>query len=97
MLQLLYSIRSERQLVWQLGYNLLYCWFVGLDLEVAAWYATTFTKHRQRLLEGDIAAQCLARTVATAERARLLSPNTSRSMGRRSGPGRVNECTTEGR
>lgn len=73
MLQLLFSIRSERQLVEQLEYNLLYRWFVGLDLEASAWHATTFTKNRQRLLDGDIAAQFLARTVATAEQARLLS------------------------
>ncbi|MFN8858964.1 MAG: IS5 family transposase [Gemmatimonadaceae bacterium] len=73
LLQLLYSIRSERQLVEQLEYNLLYRWFVGLDLEAAAWHATTFTKNRQRLLDGAIAAQFLARTVATAEQARLLS------------------------
>ncbi len=73
LLQLLFSIRSERQLVEQLEYNLLYRWFVGLDLEATAWHATTFTKNRQRLLDGDIAAQCLARTVASAEEARLLS------------------------
>ncbi len=71
--QLLYSIRSERQLVEQLEDNLLYRWFVGLDLEAAAWHATTFTKNRQRLLDGAIAAQFLARTVTTAEQARLLS------------------------
>ena len=46
---------------------------MGLDLEAAAWHATTFAKNRQRLLDGDIAAQFLARTVATAEQARLLS------------------------
>lgn len=73
LLQLLFAIRSERQLVEQLEYNLLYRWFVGLDLEAAAWHATTFTKNRQRLLDGAIASQFLARTVATAEQARLLS------------------------
>lgn len=73
LLQLLYTIRSERQLIEQLEYNLLYRWFVGLDLEEAAWHATTFTKNRQRLLDGDIAAHVLARTLATAERGRLLS------------------------
>lgn len=73
LLQLLFSIRSKRQLVEQLEYNLLYRWFVGLDLEASAWHATTFTRNRQRLLDGDIAAQFLARTVATAETARLLS------------------------
>ena len=75
LLQLLYSIRSERQLVEQLEYNLRYRWFVGLDLdlEASAWHATMFTEKRQWLLDGDIAAQCLARTVAAAEQARLLS------------------------
>jgi len=53
LLQLLYSIRSERQLVEQLEYNLLYRWFVGLDLEASAWHATTFTKNRQRLLSRE--------------------------------------------
>jgi transposase len=70
--QLLYSIRSERQLVEQLDCHLLSRWFVGLDLEASAWHATTLTKHRQHLLDGHIAAPCLARTVATAEQARLL-------------------------
>jgi transposase len=73
LLQLLYSIRSERQIVEQLEHNLLFRWFVGLDLEAASWHATTFTKKRQRLLDGDIAAQCLARTVPSAEQTRLLS------------------------
>ena len=77
LLPLLFSIRSERQLVEQLVEQLeyipLYRWFVGLDLEASAGHATTFTTNRQRLLDGDIAAQCLARTVATAEQARLLS------------------------
>lgn len=73
LLQLLFSIRRERQLVEQLEHNLLYRWFVGLALEASAWHATTFTKNRQRLLDGNIAAQFLARTVATAKRARLLS------------------------
>ena len=73
LLPLLFSIRSERQLVEQLEYIRLYRWFVGLDLEASAGHATTFTTNRQRLLDGDIAAQCLVRTVATAEQARLLS------------------------
>ena len=60
LLQLLYSSRNEWKLVGQLEYNLLFRWFVGLDLEAAAWHATTFTKNRQRLLDGTIAGQFLA-------------------------------------
>lgn len=70
---MLYSIRSERQLVEQLEYNLLYRWFVGLDLEASAWHATTFTKKRRRLLDGAIAGQFLARVVGLADASHLLS------------------------
>ena len=73
LLQLLYSIRSERQLVEQLEYNLLFRWFVGLELDDAAWHATTFTKNRQRLLDGGIAAELLAGVVTLAEQHDLLS------------------------
>ena len=52
LLQVLYTIRSERQLVEQLQYNLLFQWFVGLSLDDAVWDATTFTKNRDRLLNG---------------------------------------------
>ena len=55
LLQMLYSIRSERLLMEELDYNILYRWFVGLSLDDAVWDATTFTKNRDRLLEGDIA------------------------------------------
>src|SRR5688500_3728193 len=55
-LQALYTIRSERQLMEQLDYNLLFRWFVGLGIDDAVWAPTTFTKNRDRLLEGDIAA-----------------------------------------
>lgn len=73
LLQLLYSIRSERQLVEQLEYNLLFRWFVGLELDADAWHATTFTKNRQRLLDGGVAAQLLAGVVTRAEEHGLLS------------------------
>jgi hypothetical protein len=56
-----------------LEYNLLFRWFVGLDLEAAAWHAITFTKNRQRLFDGTIAAQFLAHTVTLADAAQLLS------------------------
>jgi transposase len=73
LLQRLYTIRSERQLVEQLEYDLLFRWFVGLDLDAPAWHATTFTKNRDRLLEGDVARAFLSEVVALARRQGLLS------------------------
>jgi len=67
LLQALYSIRSERQLIEQLEPHQLYRWFVGLDLEASAWHATTFTKNRQRLLGGAIAGHFLARVIGLAD------------------------------
>jgi transposase len=55
LLQLLSSVRSERQLIEQLDYKLLFCWFVGLDMDDPIWNPTVFTKNRDRLLAGDIA------------------------------------------
>ena len=60
LLQAFYSIRSERQLVERIDHDLLFRWFVGLGIEDPVWDATTFTKNRDRLLEGDVAAQFLA-------------------------------------
>ena len=73
LLQLFYSIRSERQLVEQLEYNLLFRWFVGMELDAPAWHATTFTKNRERLLDGAVAANLLAGVVRTAEQHGVLS------------------------
>src|SRR5262249_54618285 len=56
LLQALYTIRSERQLMEQIDYNLLFRWFVGLGMDDGVWSPTTFTKNRDRLLDGDIAA-----------------------------------------
>src|SRR5258705_7608691 len=56
LLQALYTVRSERQLMEQLDYNLLFRWFVGVGMDEAVWSPTTFTKNRDRLLDGDIAA-----------------------------------------
>ena len=56
LLQAFYSIRSERQLMEQLNYNLLFRWFVGLSVDDPVWVPTVFSKNRDRLLEGDIAA-----------------------------------------
>jgi len=58
--QAFYSIRSERQLVERIDYDLLFRWFVGLGIEDAVWDATTFTKNRDRLLDGEVASKFLA-------------------------------------
>src|SRR5215831_1686438 len=73
LLQLLYSVRSERQLMEQLNYNLLFRWFVGLTMDDPVWDATVFTKNRERLLRGDIARAFFERVVAQAQGQHLLS------------------------
>jgi len=73
LLQVLYTIRSERQLMEQLDYNLLYRWFVGLNMDDPIWDPTTFTKNRQRLLDGDIAQAFFERVLAQARDRQLLS------------------------
>src|SRR6186713_1578966 len=73
LLQALYTIRSERQLMEQLEYNLLFRWFVGLGMDDPVWSATTFTKNRDRLLDGDIAAAFFDAVLIHADTARLLS------------------------
>ena len=73
LLQVLYTVRSERQLMEQLDYNLLFRWFVGLNMDDPIWDPTVFTKNRQRLLEGDVATAFLERVVAQAEARGLLS------------------------
>ena len=57
LLQVLYTVRSERLLIEQLQYNLLFRWFVGLSMDEPLWHPTTFTKNRDRLLDGDIATR----------------------------------------
>src|SRR6202521_4687419 len=57
LLQVLYTVRSERLLIEQLDYNFLFRWFVGLSLDDLVWDATVFTKNRDRLLAGDIAGK----------------------------------------
>jgi transposase len=73
LLQALYSIRSERQLMEQLDYNLLYRWFVGLSVDEPVWNASTFSKNRERLLERDIAQKLLEIVVSQAREGGLLS------------------------
>ena len=65
-LQMLYSVRSERLLMEEIEYSILFRWFIGLNLDEKVWDATVFTKNRDRLLEGDVARQFLARVVMQA-------------------------------
>jgi transposase len=73
LLQAFFSVRSERQLMEQLTYNMLFRWFVGLSMDAAVWDVTVFTKNRDRLLEGDIARAFLLATLADPRIAPLLS------------------------
>jgi transposase len=71
LLQAFYSVRSERQLMEQLGYNLLFRWFVGMALDAVVWDVTVFTKNRERLIGGDIAAKFMA-AVLNQQRVKAL-------------------------
>lgn len=73
LLQAFYSIRSERLLMEQLEYDLLFRWFVGIGVDDAAWNHSVFSKNRDRLLEGDIAAKFLAAVLAQPKVKKLLS------------------------
>jgi transposase len=73
LLQVLYTIRSERQLMEQLNYNLLFRWFVGLGIDDPIWVPTVFTKNRDRLLAGNIADALLHEILREAQAKGLLS------------------------
>jgi transposase len=73
LVQIFYTIRSERLLMEQLDYNLLFRWFVGLSMDDAVWDHSVFSKNRDRLLEADIAEQFLRHVVALAREQHLLS------------------------
>jgi transposase len=73
LLQLLYSVRSERMLMEQMEYNLLFRWFVGLSANEPVWYPTVFTKNRDRLLAGAVAEEFFSLIVEQARRKKLLS------------------------
>src|SRR5580693_10211654 len=73
LLQMFYSVRSERLLMEQLGYNLLFRWFVGLSMDEEVWDETVFTKNRDRLLDGKIAELFFDQVLAQAEEHQLLS------------------------
>jgi transposase len=73
LVQILFSVRSERQLMDQMQYNLLFRWFVGLGIDDPVWVPTVFTKNRDRLLNTEIARKLLAEVLAHKEVAPLLS------------------------
>src|SRR5258705_4701200 len=73
LLQAFFTVRSERQLMEQINYNLLFRWFVGLSIDDAVWDATVFTKNRDRLLEADVAREFLSSLLSLPKVKRLLS------------------------
>jgi len=73
LLMILYSIRSERQLLEQLNYNLLFRWFVGLEMDDPVWVPTVFSKNRERLIGGAVSQRMLEVVLAQARERRLLS------------------------
>ena len=76
-----HTIRNERQLMEQIDYNLLFGWFMGFPIDDRIWDHSTFTKNRDRLLEGDIARRSFARVLGQAEQAGpAVSGNTSAWM-----------------
>ena len=73
LIQVLYSIRSERQLMEQVQYNLLFRWFIGLAMDDEVWVPTVFTKNRERLIRHDAVIEFFNEVVAIAEKKCLLS------------------------
>ena len=73
LLQILFSIRSERQLMEQTRYNMLFRWFIGLSMDDDVWVPTVFTKNRQRLIEHDAIVSFFNEVINTAEKKRWLS------------------------
>ena len=73
LIQMLYSVRSERLLMEEIDYSVLYRWFVGMNLDEPVWDVTVFTKNRNRLLEGDVAREFLVEVVGQAQAQGLTS------------------------
>ena len=73
LLMVLYSIRSERRLIEELDYNLLYRWFVGLSQDESVWDATTFSKNRERFIDGEIAERFFQQVLTQARADKLVS------------------------
>ena len=73
LIQMLYSVRSERLLMEEIDYSVLYRWFVGMNLDEPVWDVTVFTKNRDRLLDGDVAREFLSEVVKQAQAKDLTS------------------------
>jgi transposase len=73
LIQMLYSVRSERLLMEEIDYSMLFRWFVGMNLDEPVWDVTVFTKNRDRLLEGDVAREFLCEVVEQARQKNLTS------------------------
>src|SRR6202162_4678329 len=73
LIQMLYSVRSERLLMEEIDYSVLYRWFVGMNLDEPVWDVTVFTKNRDRLLDGDVAREFLCAVVKQAQEKNLTS------------------------
>src|ERR1041385_8074827 len=73
LIQMLYSVRSERLLMEEIDYSVLYRWFVGMNLDEPVWDVTVFTKNRDRLLDGDVAREFLCEVVRQAQEKNLTS------------------------
>jgi transposase len=73
LIQMLYSVRSERLLMEEIDYSVLFRWFVGMNLDEAVWDVTVFTKNRDRLLDGDVAREFLCEVVSQAREKNLTS------------------------
>src|SRR5215472_1304195 len=73
LLQMLYSIRSERLLMEEIDYSVLFRWFVGMNMDEPVWDVTVFTKNRDRLLDGDVAREFLGEVVGQAQEKQLTS------------------------
>src|SRR5450755_1682546 len=73
LLMVLFSIRSERQLMEQMNYNLLFRWFVGLEMDDAVWDVTVFTKNRERLIRAEASQRLLQAVLIQAQENKLLS------------------------
>ena len=82
LLQMLYSVRSERLLMEEIDYSVLFRWFVGMNMDEEVWDVTVFTKNRDRLLDGDVAREFLWQVLEQAQQQKLTSESTSRWMGR---------------
>jgi transposase len=94
LLQAFYSIRSERQLMERLEYDLLFRWFVGLGMDDAVWDHSTFSKNRDRLLAGEIATKFLAAAAIPTSTSRDRSARTRRTLRP---PIRMRCCIARGR